>query len=79
MSNIQVRHNANNMQADKHGQRPKKRSLSTNSSHNINKNKPASTLKRYKVLLTCVVCNGDAHGNLKNNSLFKFVFQLFRL
>jgi hypothetical protein len=38
-------------------------SLSTISSHEINKQKAGSTPKRYRLLLTCVVCNGDAHGN----------------
>ncbi len=65
MSNTQVRYNTNNMQVDKHSQPPKKRKLSTNSSYEVNKKRPGPTSKRYKVLLTCVVCNGDAHGNLK--------------
>jgi hypothetical protein len=40
----------------------KKRSLSINPSNDVNKNKSEPTSKRFKPLLTCVVCNGDAHG-----------------
>jgi hypothetical protein len=27
------------------------------------KKNPGRNSKRYKALLTCVICNGDAHGN----------------
>jgi hypothetical protein len=41
-----------------------KRSLVTNSSKDVNKNKSRSAAKRYKSLLICVVCNGVAYGML---------------
>lgn len=36
--------------------------LSTTLQRGNNKNS-GSTSKRYKALLTCVICTGDAHGN----------------
>ena len=41
----------------------RKRSLSSTFSNESNKK--SSRSKRYKSLLTCVICDGDAHGNLK--------------
>ncbi len=41
----------------------KKRLLSMNEVHEIKKKQPESSSKRYKVLLTCLICEGDAHGN----------------
>ncbi len=43
--------------------------LSTNEEHEINKKQPESGAKRYKVLLTCVICEGDAHGKLIKTKL----------
>ena len=48
---------------ENHEERLAKHSVSTNLSHEVNKKKSGSTSKRYKALLTCVICDGDAHGN----------------
>jgi hypothetical protein len=63
MSNIKIKRTDNNFQGDNHEQRSAKRSVSIKSSHEVNKKKSGSTSRRYKALLTCVICDGDAHGN----------------
>jgi hypothetical protein len=63
MSNIKIKRTGNNFQRDNHEQRSAKRSVSIISSHEVNKKKSKSTSRRYKALLTCVICDGDAHGN----------------
>jgi hypothetical protein len=40
-----------------------KRSLMNDSAHVIKRKQTGARGKRYKFLLMCVVCNGDAHGN----------------
>jgi len=62
MSNKNRKTSENNFQIENNKQHLRKRSLSINSSHDVNKKKPGSTSKRYKSLLTCVICSGDAHG-----------------
>ncbi len=59
MSNKKMKRTENNFQVENHEQR----SLSTHSSNEVNKKKSGSTSKRYKLLLTCIICEGDAHGN----------------
>ena len=50
----------------------RKRSLSTSLSNQENKKKFRSvTAKRYKSLLTCTICDGDAHGN---EQIIKIIF-----
>lgn len=44
-------------------QRSRKRSLPINSPNEVNKKKNDGPARRYKVLLTCLICNGAAHGN----------------
>ncbi len=39
------------------------------SKHKVNKKQPRSGSKRNKVLLTCVICEGDAHGKLTKTKL----------
>jgi len=63
MASKRIKKSENNFPVKNNEQRSTKRSLSINSSHEINKKKSGSTSKRYRVILTCVVCNGDAHGN----------------
>ncbi|CAF3684405.1 unnamed protein product [Rotaria sordida] len=62
MSNRQVKHNENNLQVENNRQLSRKRSLSIHKSQRVDKKYSGPTGKRYKALLTCVVCNGDAHG-----------------
>ena len=62
MSNKKIKNSENNLQVENNDRILMKRSLSTNSSNDINKKKSGPTSKRYKSLLTCVVCNADAHG-----------------
>jgi len=63
MSNKRIKKTKNSFEAENNEQCSRKRSLSINSSHGINKKKPGMHGKRYKSLLICVICNGDAHGN----------------
>jgi hypothetical protein len=56
MPNKKIKTNENNKRTSM------KRPLLTNSSKDVNKNKSGSAAKRYKSLLICVVCNGDAYG-----------------
>jgi hypothetical protein len=63
MSNKKIKRIVNNFQVDNDEQRSAKRSVSISSSHEVNKKKSGSTSKYYKALLTCVICDGDAHGN----------------
>ncbi|CAF0987812.1 unnamed protein product [Rotaria sordida] len=62
MSNRRVKHNENNLQVENNRQLSRKRSLSIHKSQRVDKKYSGPTGKRYKALLTCVVCNGDAHG-----------------
>jgi len=63
MSNKKIKRTENDFKLDNREQRSAKRSVSINSSHEVKKKKSGSTSKRYKALLTCVICDGDAHGN----------------
>ncbi|CAF2418904.1 unnamed protein product [Rotaria sp. Silwood2] len=62
MSNRRTKHTENNLPAETNEQLSRKRSLSIHASQQTNKKTSALTSKRYKTLLTCVVCSGDAHG-----------------
>jgi hypothetical protein len=74
MPTKRVKNNANNVQVGSNKQRRKKPSLSTNAAHEVNNNEIISTSKRFKVILTCVICNGDAHGNSRTINLEKNFF-----
>jgi hypothetical protein len=63
MSSKRIKRNANNIQVENNEQRPTKRLLSTNAAREISKEHTGPPSKRYKVLLTCGICDGDAHGN----------------
>lgn len=58
-----MKSNENILQVDNNERLSKKRSLSTSTSNQVHKKTSGSTSKRYKSLLICVVCAGDAHGN----------------
>ena len=45
-----------------------KRSSSSSTSVEVNTTKARTSSKRYKTLLTCMVCGGDAHGNERTSS-----------
>ncbi|CAF2966021.1 unnamed protein product [Rotaria sp. Silwood2] len=62
MSNRRTKYTKNNFQVENNEQFSRKRSLSIHTSQQINKKISGPTSKRYKILLTCVVCNDDAHG-----------------
>ena len=56
--------NLNSVHVENIGPRSKKRSLSCSTSSEENKTRfGPTTPKRYKTLLTCTICDGDAHGN----------------
>jgi hypothetical protein len=63
MLSKRINRNANNIQVENNEQRPTKRLLSTNAAREINKKQAGPPSKRYKLLLTCVICDGDARGN----------------
>ncbi len=64
MSNKKIKRTENDFKLDNREQRSAKRSVSISSSHEVKKKKKSgSTSKRYKANLTCVICDGDAHGN----------------
>jgi len=63
MANKKIKRIENNSQGDNHEQPSVERSVSISSSQEVNKKTSGSILKRYKALLTCVVCDADAHGN----------------
>jgi hypothetical protein len=63
MSNKNIERIVNIFEGDNHEEPSGKRSVSISSSHEVKKKKSGSTSKRYKALLTCVICDGDAHGN----------------
>jgi hypothetical protein len=63
MLSKRIKRNVNNIRLENNEQHPTKRLLSTNAVHEVHKKQPESTPKHYKVLLTCVICDGDAHGN----------------
>jgi hypothetical protein len=56
MSTKNTKYTENNLQISR------KRSLSINSSDAVNKKRSGSTSKRFRSLLTCVVCDANAHG-----------------
>jgi hypothetical protein len=63
MSSKSIKRNANKIRVENNEQRPTKRLLSTNAVCEINKKQAGPPSKRYKVNLTCVICDGDARGN----------------
>jgi hypothetical protein len=65
MASTRIKSIKNDVHVKNNVQPSRKRSLLINSSNPVDKKKPETTGKRYKSLLTCVICNGDAHGNLK--------------
>ncbi|CAF3352486.1 unnamed protein product [Rotaria sp. Silwood1] len=62
MSTRRTKYTENNLQIENNEQVSRKRSLSIHTSQKVNKKISGPTSKRYKILLTCVICNGDAHG-----------------
>jgi len=79
MSTKTIKNNANNIQVRSNRQRRTKSSLSTNAAHEVNKKQIISTSKRNKALLTCVICDGDAHGSSRMINLEENFFKLFYL
>jgi len=65
MANKKIKRIENNSQVDNHEQRSAERSVSISSSQEVNKKTSGSASKRYKALLTCAICDADAHGNSK--------------
>ena len=64
MSSKTKKSTTNSVQVRTQDSTTRKRSLSTSLSNQENKKKSRSaTAKRYKSLLTCTVCDGDAHGD----------------
>jgi hypothetical protein len=63
MASKNIKKTENNFQVENNEQSSTKRSLAINLSHEVNKKNSISTSRHYKVLLTCDICNGDAHGN----------------
>ncbi|CAF1257390.1 unnamed protein product [Adineta steineri] len=62
MSDKKKNTSKNNVHLENNQRISTKRSLSTQSSTELNKTKSESTSKRQKSLLICVVCDADAHG-----------------
>ncbi|CAF0791212.1 unnamed protein product [Rotaria sp. Silwood1] len=62
MSTRRTKYTEKNLQIENNEQVSRKRSLSIHTSQQVNKKISGPTSKRYKILLTCVICNGDAHG-----------------
>ncbi|CAF3696708.1 unnamed protein product [Adineta steineri] len=62
MSNKKKNTSNNDLHFENNQRISTKRSLSTQSSTELNKTKSESTSKRQKSLLICVVCDADAHG-----------------
>lgn len=67
MSFNKIRYTENTLQVENTEQVSRKRSSSNATSHQGNKKTSGATSRRYKTLLTCVVCSGDAHGNYNHN------------
>ena len=63
MFNEKINNSKNDYEAEDNERNSMKRSMSTVLSNDVTHKKSGLPLKRYKNLLTCVVCNVDAHGN----------------
>ena len=62
MSNKKVNKSENSVHGANNQRETIERSLSSHSSNDKSKKKSGTTSRRYKSLLICVVCDGDAHG-----------------
>ncbi|CAF1942860.1 unnamed protein product [Rotaria magnacalcarata] len=62
MSMNRVKHTKNDLQDENNERSGRKRSFSSIAPEKGNQKSRGPMVKRYKTILTCVVCHGDAHG-----------------